>query len=302
VTGHDLLDLYELLKQTEGKGINIYTHGEMLPAHSYPELKKFKHLIGNYGSAWAKQKEEFDNFPGAILATTNCILIPRESYRDRLFTCSVTGIKGVKHIKDNDFSQVINKALSLPKLKAKEGKKILVGFHHRNVLELAEKIISLIKEGKIRHFFLVGGCDTPGERGNYYREFVKLVPKDCVILTLACGKYRFNDLDFGKIEGIPRLIDLGQCNNAYSAIEIVKALSEAFRKDINGLPVSLVLTWFEQKAVAILLSLLYLGIKGIFIGPVAPEFISGGVFKVLQDNFNIRLITQPEKDLKTLLK
>jgi hydroxylamine reductase len=302
VTGHDLLDLYELLKQTEDKGINIYTHGEMLPAHGYPELKKFKHLVGNWGSAWAKQKEEFDDFPGAILATTNCVLIPKESYRDRLFTCSVAGIKGVKHIKNMDFSDLIKKALSLPKLKAKEGRNILTGFHYRNVLELADKLISLIKEGKIRHFFLIGGCDTPGKKGEYYREFAKLVPKDCLILTLACGKYRFNDLDFGQIEGIPRLIDLGQCNNAYSAIEIVKALADALNTDLNNLPVSLVLTWFEQKAVAILLSLLALGIKGIYIGPVAPEFISKGIFNVLRDKFDIRLINRPEEDLKEILK
>ncbi|MCM8792747.1 MAG: hydroxylamine reductase [Candidatus Omnitrophica bacterium] len=302
VTGHDLLDLYELLKQTEGKNINIYTHGELLPAHGYPELKKFRHLVGNWGGAWAKQKEEFDNFAGAILATTNCVLIPKESYRDRLFTCSVTGIKGVKHIKDTDFSELIKKALSLPKLKAKSGKKIMVGFHHRNILELADKLLLLIKNGKIRHFFLVGGCDTPGERGNYYREFVKLIPRDCIILTLACGKYRFNDLDFGDIEGIPRLIDLGQCNNAYSAIEIVRALAETLKTDSNNLPISLVLTWFEQKAVAILLSLLYLNIKRIFLGPVAPEFISSGVFSVLKDKFDIRLITEPEQDLKTILK
>lgn len=302
VTGHDLLDLYELLKQTEGKGINVYTHGEMLPAHGYPELKRFKHLVANWGGAWAKQKQEFSDFSGAILATTNCVLIPRDSYRDRLFTCSVAGIKGVRHINGTDFSELINKALALPKLKAKEGHTLLTGFHYRNVLELADKLISLIKEGKIRHFFLIGGCDTPGERGEYYREFAKIVPEDCVILTLACGKYRFNDLDFGQIEGIPRLLDLGQCNNAYSAIEIVKALAEALKTDINSLPVSLVLTWFEQKAVAILLSLLALNIKGIYLGPVAPEFISRGIFEILKDKFDIRLIGQPKEDLKKILK
>ncbi|MCM8756520.1 MAG: hydroxylamine reductase, partial [Candidatus Omnitrophica bacterium] len=214
----------------------------------------------------------------------------------------VTGIKGVKHIKDTDFSELIKKALSLPKLKSRDGRKITVGFHYRNILEIADRLILLIKEGKIRHFFLVGGCDTPGERGNYYREFVKLIPRDCVILTLACGKYRFNDLDFGQIDGIPRLIDLGQCNNSYSAIEIVIALSEALKTDLSNLPVSLVLTWFEQKAVAILLSLLYLNVKGIFVGPVAPEFISSRIFSVLKDKFNLRLITQPEQDLRTILK
>lgn len=302
VTGHDLLDLYELLKQTEGKGINIYTHGEMLPAHAYPELKKFKHLAGNWGGAWSKQKQEFDDFPGAILATTNCVLIPRESYRDRLFTCSVTGIKGVKHIRGTNFSELIQKALSLSKLEEKKGRTLLTGFHHRNILELADKIISLIQNKKIRHFFLVGGCDTPGERGEYYTEFVRKVPEDCIILTLACGKYRFNNLEFGEIDGIPRLIDLGQCNNSYSAIEIVKALASAFNTDANSLPLTLVLTWFEQKAVAILLSLLALNLKDIYIGPVAPEFISKNIFESLKEKFNIRLIRHPEEDLQDILK
>lgn len=303
VTGHDLLDIHELLKQTEGKGINIYTHGEMLPAHGYPELKKFKHLAGNWGGAWSEQKREFDEFPGAILATTNCVLNPKESYRDRLFTSTVTGIKGVKHIKGLDFSELINKALSLPKLEAKEAGSLLTGFHHKNVLELADKLIALVKEGKIKHFFLVGGCDTPGEKGGYYREFVKKLPSDCVILTLACGKYRFNDLqkELGDIDGIPRLIDLGQCNNAYSAIEIAKALAGAFNTDVNSLPLSFILTWFEQKAVAILLSLLSLNIKGIYVGPVAPEFISKGVFSILQEQFDLRLIGDPDKDIESIL-
>ncbi len=301
VTGHDLLDLYELLKQTEGKGINIYTHGEMLPAHGYPELKKFKHLLGNWGGAWSQQKSEFDDFPGTILATTNCILIPRESYRDRVFTCSVAGIKGVKHIKGTDFSDLINKTLTLPKIKERKGSTLLTGFHHQTVLALADKIIPLVKNGKIKHFFLIGGCDAPGKKGDYYREFAKMVPQDCVILTLACGKYRFNDLDFGEIEGIPRLIDLGQCNNAYSAIEIAKALASAFNTDVNSLPLTLILTWFEQKAVVILLSLLSLNIKGIYLGPVAPEFISKGIFKILKDKFDLRLISKPKEDLKEIL-
>jgi len=301
VTGHDLLDLCELLKQTEGKGINVYTHGEMLPAHGYPVLKRFKHLAGNWGGAWWKQKGEFEEFPGAILATTNCILQPKESYRDRVFTCGVTGIKGVRHIKGTDFSELIDRALALPKIKARDNSSILTGFHHRTVLELADKIIPLVKSGKIRHFFLIGGCDTPGKSGEYYRRFAESVPKDCVILTLACGKYRFNDIDFGTIEGIPRLIDLGQCNNAYSAIEIAKALSTAFSTDINSLPLSFILTWFEQKAVAILLSLLSLNIKNIYLGPVAPEFISKGVFKVLSDQFGLRLIGKPAEDLKGIL-
>jgi hydroxylamine reductase len=302
VTGHDLLDLHELLKQTEGKEINIYTHGEMLPAHSYPELKKFKHLAGNWGSAWSEQKREFDEFPGAILATTNCILIPKESYRDRVFTCSIAGVQGVKHIHGTDFSDLIAETLALPKIKAKKGNTLFTGFHHRNVLELADKIVPLVKEGKIRHFFLIGGCDTPGKKGDYYREFAKLVPQDCIILTLACAKYRLNDLKFGEIEGIPRLIDLGQCNNAYSAIEIAKALAAAFNTDVNNLPLSIILSWFEQKAVAILLSLLSLNIKEMYLGPVAPEFISKGIFKVLKDNFDLRLISTPEQDLKEILE
>jgi hydroxylamine reductase len=273
----------------------------MLPAHGYPKLKKFKHLVGNWGSSWSEQKSEFEDFPGTILATTNCILIPKESYRDRVFTCSVTGIKGVKHIKGIDFTVLIEKTLSLPKAKARKGNAFLTGFHHRTVLELADKIIPLVKDRKIRHLFLIGGCDTPGRKGDYYREFAKLVPKDCVILTLACGKYRFNDIDFGEVEGLPRLIDLGQCNNAYSAIEIAKAFSNAFNTDINSLPLSFVLTWFEQKAVAILLSLLSLDIKGIYLGPVAPEFISKGVFDVLGERFNLNLISTPEEDLNKML-
>ena len=302
VTGHDLLSIYELLEQTEGKGINVYTHGEMLPAHGYPKINKFKHLAGNYGGAWALQKKEFDDFEGAILSNTNCILIPKDSYRDRLFTSDITGIEGVKHINGSDFSPIIKKALELPKMKARKGKTILTGFHYKNVLEIADKLIALIKEGKIKHFFLIGGCDTPGEKGTYYREFAKLVPKDCVILTLACGKYRFNDIDFGDIDGIPRLIDLGQCNNTYSALEIAKALAQAFKTDINNLPLSLVLTWFEQKAVAILLSLLHLGIKNVYLGPVAPEFISSGVFNILKDKFNLNLISTPKEDMGSILK
>ncbi|MCM8773642.1 MAG: hydroxylamine reductase, partial [Candidatus Omnitrophica bacterium] len=267
----------------------------------YPELKKFSHLVGNWGGAWHKQKEEFENFPGAILATTNCVLIPKDSYSDRLFTCSVAGIRGVKHIRGLDFSPLIDKAISLPKLTNKEGRHILAGFHHSKILELSHKIISLIKDGRLRHIFLVGGCDTPGKRGDYYRRFAQIIPQDCLIVTLACGKYRFNDLDFGDIDGIPRLIDLGQCNNAYSAIVIVKSLSEALSIDINNLPVSLVLTWFEQKAVAILFSLLSLNIKGIYLGPLSPEFISKGIFNVLKDKFNIKLISTPESDIKTIL-
>lgn len=303
VTGHDLLDLYELLKQTEGKGINIYTHGEMLPAHAYPELKKFKHLVGNYGGAWQEQKKEFNEFSGAILVTTNCVQIPpKDTYLNRLFTIGIAAVEGATHLKKRDFSQVIEKALSLPPLKETQGKMILTGFHHNAVLKIADKIIDAVKKGKIKHFFLVGGCDGARPGRNYYTDFAQKVPKDCVILTLACGKYRFNKLDFGSIDGIPRLIDIGQCNNAYSAIQIALALSKAFNVGVNELPLTLVLSWYEQKAVAILLTLLSLGIKNIRLGPSLPAFITPGVLKVLQDNFNIKTITTPEKDLAEILK
>jgi hydroxylamine reductase len=301
VTGHDLNMLYELLKQTEGKGINIYTHSEMLPAHGYPKLKAFKHLVGNWGGAWHKQKQEFDEFPGAILITTNCVMPPKESYKDRLFTIGVTGVSGAKHLEFPDFSPLIEKALSLPKLEKKAGGTLTTGFHHTNVLALAEKIVGAVKAGKIKHFFLVGGCDAPGKGGEYYREFVESTPKDTVILTLACGKYRFNDLDLGDIDGIPRLIDLGQCNNAYSAILIAVALAEAFNCGVNELPLTLVVSWFEQKAVAILLTLLHLGIKSIYLGPTPPEFISPNVFKVLQDSFDLRLSSNAKDDLQQIL-
>ena len=303
VTGHDLLDLYELLKQTEGTGVNVYTHSEMLPAHAYPELKKFKHLVGNYGGAWQEQKKEFNAFSGAILATTNCVLIPPDnSYLDRLFTIGITGVPGAKHLKNRDFKELIAKAKSLAPLPEASGKKILTGFHHTAILGLADKIVGLVKAGKIKRFFLIGGCDGAKPGRNYYTEFAERVPKDCVILTLACGKYRFNKLDFGEIEGVPRLIDIGQCNNAYSAIQVALALSKVFNCGVNDLPLTLVLSWFEQKAVAILLTLLYLGIKGIRVGPTPPAFISPNVFKVLQDSFDLKLITTPEKDLADILK
>lgn len=301
VTGHDMLDIYELLKQTQGTGINVYTHSEMLPAHGYPELKKFKHLAGNYGGAWHLQKDEFEKFSGAILATTNCIMPPRDSYKDRFFTRGITGFTGLKHIEDRNFKAVIDKALSLPDLPDKIEKKILTGFHHTAILGIADKVIGAVKSGKIKRFFLIGGCDTPGKSGEYYSEFAKLVPKDCVILTLACGKYRINNMEYGDIDGIPRLIDIGQCNNSYSAIQVAAALAGAFNCGVNDLPLSLVLTWFEQKAVAILLSLLHLGIKNIYVGPTPPAFISAGVFKVLQDNFNLKLITTPEKDMNAIM-
>jgi len=303
ITGHDLLDLYELLKQTEGAGINIYTHSEMLPAHGYPALKKFKHLIGNYGGAWQEQKKEFNAFSGAILATTNCVLIPpQDSYLDRLFTVGITGVPGASQIKNKDFSPLIKKAKSLPALPDAPGESIMTGFHHTAIIALADKIIGAVKSGKIKRFFLIGGCDGAKPGRNYYTEFAELVPKDCIILTLACGKYRFNKLDFGAIDGIPRLLDIGQCNNAYSAIQVALALSKAFNCGVNELPLSIVLSWFEQKAVAILLTLLHLGIKGMRIGPTPPAFITPNVLKVLQDNYALKLITSPKNDLAQILK
>lgn len=303
VTGHDLLDLYELLKQTEGAGINVYTHGEMLPAHGYPELKKFKHLAGNYGGAWQEQKEEFNEFSGAILVTTNCVIIPpKNTYLDRLFTAGTAGVEGATHIKNRDFSALIAKAKSLAPLSESPGKTIITGFHHTAILSLADKIVGAVKAGKIRHFFLIGGCDGAKPGRNYYTEFAEKVPKDCVILTLACGKYRFNKLDFGEIDGIPRLIDIGQCNNAYSAIQVAVALAKVFNCGVNELPLSIILSWFEQKAVAILLTLLHLGIKGMRIGPTPPAFISPNVFKLLREKFDLKPITTPEKDLADILK
>ena len=302
VTGHDLLDLYELLKQSQGSGVNIYTHGEMLPAHSYPELNKFSHLVGNYGGAWQNQKKEFDEFSGAILATTNCVLIPKESYRERLFTCGIAGIPGAIHIEDRNFHTIIDKAKSLPSLPEKPGKSLLTGFHHTAIMGVADKIINLIKEGKIRHIFLVGGCDGAKPGRNYYTEFVEQLPQDCLVLTLGCGKYRFNHLDLGTIDGIPRLIDVGQCNDAYSAIQVALALAKAFNVGANDLPLSMVLSWFEQKAVTILLTLLHLGIKGIRIGPTPPAFIAPNILKMLQDKFDLKLISTPSEDIKAILK
>jgi hydroxylamine reductase len=301
VTGHDLLDLEALLKQTEGRGVDVYTHGEMLPAHAYPELKKYKHLVGNYGGAWWVQKKEFDAWPGAILATTNCVLIPKDTYKDRLFTCGAAAVAGTTHISDRNFEPVIRKALASPKLPDRPGGKLLTGFHHTAILGVADKIVAAVKAGKIRHFFLVGGCDTPGQGGNYYREFVKAVPQDCVVLTLACGKYRFNDLDLGTIDGIPRLIDIGQCNNAYSAIQVAAALADVFKCGVNDLPLTMVLTWFEQKAVAILLTLLALGIKNIRVGPVLPRFVTPGVLQILVDKFGLTPTGDPLKDLEGML-
>jgi hydroxylamine reductase len=301
VTGHDFLDLYELLKQTEGKGINVYTHGEMLPALAYPELKKFPHLVGNYGTAWQNQKKEFAEFSGAILGTTNCVLIPSDSYKNRMFTCGIADLPGVAHIHNRDFTPVIGKALALPPLEEKTGPKTMTGFHHQPVLSIADKLIDAVKQGKIRHFFLVGGCDGARASRNYYTEFVEKLPQDCVVLTLGCGKFRFNYLDAGDIDGIPRVLDMGQCNNAYSAIQVAAALAKAFDCSLNDLPLSMVLSWFEQKAVAILMTLLYLGIKDIRLGPTLPAFLSPNVLKVLVDRYDIQPITTPETDIEAIL-
>ncbi len=303
VSGHDLKDLEELLKQTEGKSINVYTHGEMLPAHGYPGLKKYKHLVGNYGSAWQNQRNEFDDFPGAILMTTNCIQKPRDSYKDRIFTSGLVAMPGVMHIKDRNFAPVIESALKAEGFK-EDGpdKSILVGFGHNAVMNVADKVIDAVKTGKIRHFFLIGGCDGAKPGRNYYTEFAQAVPNDCIILTLACGKYRFNKLEFGEIDGIPRLLDVGQCNDAYSAIKIASALADAFNTDVNGLPLSIICSWFEQKAVCILLTLLYLGIKNIRLGPSLPAFITPDILNVLVDKFNIMPILSFQEDLRAILK
>jgi len=307
VSGHDLLDLEELLKQTDGKGINVYTHGEMLPAHGYPGLKKYAHLVGNFGGAWQDQHKEFAAFPGAVLMTTNCIQNPK-GYEDRIFTTGCVAWSGIQHIADRklggkkDFSPVIEVALAAPGF-TEDGtdKTILVGFGHNAVMNVAGKVIDAVKAGKIKHFFLIGGCDGAKPGRNYYTELAEKVPKDCVILTLACGKYRFNKLEFGNIDGIPRLLDIGQCNDAYSAIQIAVALANAFGTDVNGLPLSMILSWYEQKAVAILLTLLALGVKNIKLGPSLPAFVSPTVLGVPVDKFKIAPISTPDGDLKAVL-
>lgn len=302
VSGHDMRDLEELLKQTEGRGINVYTHGEMLPAHGYPGLKKYKHLVGNWGGAWQDQQREFEEFPGAILMTTNCIQKPRESYKGRIFTCGLVAWPGVVHIRDRDFTPVIEAALAAPGFPADAPERtITVGFGHEAVLGLAGKVVEAVKAGRIRHFFLIGGCDGAKPGRNYYTELAESVPADCVILTLACGKYRFNKLDFGEIDGIPRLLDVGQCNDAYSAIRIAAALAEAFGTDVNGLPLSLVLSWFEQKAVVILLTLLHLGVRNIRLGPSLPACVTPEALAVLAERFNIMPIGTPREDLAAIL-
>ena len=309
VTGHDLKDLQLLLEQTEGKGINIYTHGEMLPAHAYPRLKKFSHLKGNFGTAWQNQQKEFDNIPGAILYTTNCLMPVKPSYADRVFTTEVVSYPEIVHIgEEKDFTPVIEKALALGGYTKDQhmtgingGIQVTTGFSHGTVLSVADQVIEAVKNGDIKHFFLVGGCDGARVGRNYYTEFVKQSPADSIILTLACGKYRFNDLDLGTIGGLPRIMDMGQCNDAYSAIKVAIALAEAFECDVNELPLSMVLSWYEQKAVCILLTLLYLGIKNIHIGPTLPAFISPNVLNFLVENYGLSPIGTPEEDIKKLL-
>ena len=302
ITGHDMVDLENLLKQTEGTGVNVYTHGEMLPAHSYPGLRKYAHLAGHYGDAWQKQRREFAEFPGPVLATTNCILIPTEKYQDRVFTTRVTAVPGGTRITDDDFSAVIEKAKQCPALPEQEGSSSTIGFHYQTILGLAGQIVEAVKSGQIRHFFLVGGCDGAEPGRNYFSEFAAQAPDDTIILTLGCGKYRIRNHEYGKIGGIPRLLDMGQCNDAYGAIQVALALSEAFDCGVNDLPLSLVVSWFEQKAVAVFLTLLHLGVKGIRLGPNPPAFISPGVMQVLQEQFDVRLTgDDPQADLQEIL-
>jgi len=302
VSGHDLKDLGEFLKQTEGKGINVYTHGEMLPCHGYPELKKYPHFYGHYGTAWQNQAKEFAAFPGAILMTTNCIQKPKDTYKDNIFTTGLVGWPGVTHISGKDFSPVIDKALALPGFtETTNGKSVMVGFGRNAVLGVAGQVIEAVQNKAIRHFFLVAGCDGAKPGRNYYTEFVEKVPEDCVVLTLACGKFRFFDQELGDIGGIPRLLDVGQCNDAYSAVKIAVALAEAFDCGVNDLPLSMVLSWYEQKACAILLTLLYLGIKDIRLGPSLPAFVTPNILNFLVEKFNIMPISTPEEDLNAIL-
>ena len=309
ITGHDLKDLQLLLEQTKDKGINIYTHGEMLPAHAYPELKKYSHLKGNFGTAWQNQQKEFDSLPAPILFTTNCLMPPRASYADRVYTTEVVAFPGATHIgEDKDFTPIINKALELGGYSGEQrfhgingGEEVTTGFGHDAILANADKVVEAVKAGAISHFFLVAGCDGAKPGRNYYTEFVKQTPSDSIILTLACGKFRFNDLQLGEIGGLPRIMDMGQCNDAYSAIKVAIALAEAFECEVNELPLSMVLSWYEQKAVCILLTLLHLGIKNILLGPTLPAFISPNVLKILVENYAIAPISTPEEDLKKIL-
>ncbi len=302
VSGHDLKDMEELLKQSEGKGIYVYTHGEMLPTHAYPELKKYEHFYGHYGTAWQNQIREFVNFPGAILMTTNCIQRPREDYRNNLFTCGLVGWPGISHISDRNFQPVIDRALALPGFQEDEnGREVMAGFGRNTVLGVADKVVEAVKGKAIRHFFVVAGCDGAKPGRNYYTEFVEKVPQDCMVLTFACGKFRFFDKDLGDIGGIPRLLDIGQCNDAHSAIQIAVALANVFNVGVNDLPLSIICSWYEQKAAAILLSLLHLGIKNIRLGPSLPAFLSPAVLDTLVKTFDIKPITTPDQDLKAIL-
>ena len=307
VSGHDLKDLEMLLKQTEGLGINIYTHGEMLPSHGYEGLKKYKHLVGNFGGAWQDQQKQFDNLPGCILMTTNCLMRPRDTYKDRIYSTNVVGWDGIKYIEkkpdgEKDFSEIIKQSLELGGFtEEQEVKEIIVGFGHEAALSHAGELVEAVKSKQIRHFFLIGGCDGARPGRSYFTDFATMVPNDCMILTLACGKYRFNKLDFGTVAGLPRLLDIGQCNDVYSAILIANALADAFDTDVNGLPLSLIVSWYEQKAVADLLALLSLGIKNIYLGPTLPAFLSPNVLQYLVDTFQLRLISNPEDDIKTCL-
>ncbi|MCX8083257.1 MAG: hydroxylamine reductase [bacterium] len=303
VTGHSLKVLEEVLKQAQKEGINVYTHSELLPAHGYPGIRKYENLAGNLGKAWYDQRSLFSEIPAVIVGSSNCLLIPKDDYKDRFFTTGITGLPGVKHISGYDFSEVIEMAKTLPELSEKEGETVLTtGFSLSSILSAKDKIKHLVEKGKIRRFFVVGGCDSPSSKNEYFRKLVEILPEDTVVITLACGKFRFNELDLGKIEGIPRLIDIGQCNDTIVGIDIITSLAELFGvKDINDLPVSYFLIWMEQKAVAILWSLLYLGIKGIRIGPIIPAWVNEDILKVLKDNFDIRVIKEPEDDLKEVL-
>jgi hydroxylamine reductase len=302
VSGHDLRDLEELLKQTEGKGINIYTHGEMLSTHGYPRLKQYPHFYGQFGTAWQKQIKEFPDFPGAILMTTNCIQRPKNNYKDKLFTSGMVGWPGIPHIADLNFKPLIDRALELPGFTDDHvEKEVTVGFARNAVLGVADKVVAAIKSGGVRHLFLVAGCDGAKPGRNYYTEFVEKVPADCVVLTLACGKYRFFDKDLGEIGGIPRLLDAGQCNDAYSAVQIAQALAHAFDVEVNELPLSLIISWYEQKAVCVLLALLYLGIKNIRLGPTLPAFLTPNVLDTLVNNFAIKPISSADEDLRAIL-
>jgi hydroxylamine reductase len=302
VTGHDLLDLANLLEQTVGTGVNVYTHGEILPAHSYPELKKHSHLAGQYGGAWQNQRADFTVFSGPVVATTNCVLIPWDSYKDRLFTTRFTAVPGGTRLKDNDFSQVIEAAKRCDPLPEVATGESTIGFHHSVVLGLADKVVAAVKSGAIKRFFLIGGCDGDELGRNYFTDYAQNTPDDTVILTLGCGKYRIRDYDYGAIDGIPRLLDMGQCNDAYGAIQVADALAKAFDCGVNDIPLTIVLSWFEQKAVAVLLTLLHLGFKGIRIGPAPPAFLTPNVVKILQDKFDLQLTSdRPLVDLQMAL-